>query len=123
MVKVEVKRILKMKKKKYENLIVWGPICFLLVFASTTFYIVANTKKDSRSQDEEKNALNNNISVQPLSLFYVRKIIDGDTIKVVGNDNIELDIRLAEIDAPEINQPYGKKSKAELDKYISCKKQ
>ena len=109
-------------KKKYDNLIVWGSICFLLIFAIATFFIAANAKKDSNSREEESDTLNTNISVRPSALFHVTKVIDGDTVKVIGSDNIELDIRLAEIDAPEIDQPYGKESKAELEKLISSKK-
>ncbi|MBL7186680.1 MAG: thermonuclease family protein [Phycisphaerae bacterium] len=108
-------------KKKYENLIVWGSICFLVIFAVAVSFIVVNAKKDSKSREEESDTLNTNISAGPSALFHVTKVIDGDTIKVIGSDNIELDIRLAEIDAPEIDQPYGKESKAELEKHISGK--
>ena len=110
------------KKKRFDNLIVWGPICFLLIFSVTTSFVVINAKKDLESRKkEESDALNANISSDFSSLFHVTKIIDGDTIKVIGSDNIELDIRLAEIDAPEIDQPYGKESKSELEKHIAGK--
>ena len=40
-------------------------------------------------------------------------ITDGDTIKVLNNSQ-QTKIRLAEIDTPEKNQPYGKKAKKAL---------
>ena len=37
-----------------------------------------------------------------------------DTITVLTTDNHQIKIRLAEIDAPELSQPYGKKAKQRL---------
>ena len=48
-------------------------------------------------------------------------VVDGDTIK--GNvDNKEITIRLVEIDAPEMDQPFGVESKRFLKKLIESKK-
>ena len=45
-------------------------------------------------------------------------ISDGDTITVLDGNNQQTRIRLAEIDAPESSQPYGKRSKQVLSDLI-----
>ena len=48
-------------------------------------------------------------------------VVDGDTIK--GNiDSKRITIRLVEIDAPEMDQPFGVESKRFLEKLIENKK-
>ena len=47
----------------------------------------------------------------------VIRVIDGDTIVVLSN-NHPVKVRLKDIDAPEMGQPYGKKSKKALSKKI-----
>ena len=49
-------------------------------------------------------------SAQPIPARVVG-VHDGDSITVLTSENIQIKIRLAEIDAPELSQPYGKKSK------------
>ena len=44
-------------------------------------------------------------------------IADGDTATIINN-NQQTKIRLAEIDTPEKNQPYGKKAKKALSDFI-----
>lgn len=39
---------------------------------------------------------------------------DGDTIRVLDSDNVQHEVRLAEIDAPEKRQPFGEQSKRAL---------
>jgi endonuclease YncB( thermonuclease family) len=45
-------------------------------------------------------------------------ILDGDTITILDSKKEEHRIRLAEIDAPERGQPFGKKSKETLSNLI-----
>ncbi|MFG0381151.1 thermonuclease family protein [Pseudomonas sp. zbq_18] len=46
-------------------------------------------------------------------------VIDGDTFTCFTDENDLLTIKLAEIDAPELNQPYGEHSKQSLSRLIS----
>jgi endonuclease YncB( thermonuclease family) len=50
----------------------------------------------------------------------VIKVIDGDSINIMYEGK-PLRIRLAEIDAPERGQPFGKKSKEALANYVAGK--
>ena len=43
---------------------------------------------------------------------------DGDTITVLIPDKRQIKIRFAEIDAPELSQPYGKKAKQLLSRMV-----
>ncbi|MBI3532202.1 MAG: thermonuclease family protein [Burkholderiales bacterium] len=45
-------------------------------------------------------------------------ITDGDTITVLDDQNVQHKVRLAGIDAPEKNQPYGQRSKQSLSNLI-----
>ena len=46
------------------------------------------------------------------------RILDGDTIEILDANKVTHKVRLAEIDAPEKNQPYGKDAKAALSKMV-----
>lgn len=46
-------------------------------------------------------------------------VSDGDTFTCFTDDNEQIKVRLAEIDAPEMNQPYGDRSKQSLYNLIS----
>jgi len=49
----------------------------------------------------------------------VVRVADGDTVSVLDNNNAQHKIRLLGIDAPERNQPYGKKSRDALSAIVS----
>lgn len=49
-------------------------------------------------------------SAQPITARVVG-VHDGDSITVLTSENNQIKIRLAEIDAPELSQPFGKKAK------------
>lgn len=51
----------------------------------------------------------------------VVKVADGDTITVLTQDKKQHRIRLNQIDAPESNQPWGKRSKESLIKMVANK--
>ncbi len=51
----------------------------------------------------------------------VVRVIDGDTVSVLTPDKQEIRVRLAEIDAPEKNQPFGMNSKRMLSDLIFAK--
>lgn len=46
----------------------------------------------------------------------IDRIVDGDTVRATADNGEKLNIRLASIDAPEKAQPWGKESKANLEK-------
>lgn len=48
----------------------------------------------------------------------VAGVVDGDTVRVIGEDGGEIKIRLYGIDAPEIRQKYGAESYQALEKMI-----
>jgi endonuclease YncB( thermonuclease family) len=50
---------------------------------------------------------------EPVLVGKTKRVIDGDTIKVVL-DSGEISVRLASIDAPEHNQPFGRQATSEL---------
>ncbi len=43
---------------------------------------------------------------------------DGDTITVLTNSNTQYKVRLANIDAPELKQPFGQKAKQVLSDFV-----
>ena len=49
-------------------------------------------------------------------------VIDGDTVHLLNDNEEKLKIRLQHIDAPELDQSYGKKSKFVLQQLILNKK-
>jgi micrococcal nuclease len=58
------------------------------------------------------------LAVSPDLLGRVVAVHDGDTIIVLDNARHQTKVRLAEIDAPELRQPYGDKSKRMLSALV-----
>ena len=52
----------------------------------------------------------------------VTKVIDGDTLYLLNHNHEKLKVRLHHIDAPELDQSYGKESKFVLEQLILNKK-
>ncbi|OOF45676.1 thermonuclease family protein [Rodentibacter trehalosifermentans] len=55
---------------------------------------------------------------RPLKTCLVVAISDGDTITCLMRGNKPVKVRLADIDAPERHQPFGKKAKQRLSAFI-----
>lgn len=53
-------------------------------------------------------------SVPASGKFSVVRVQDGDSFTLVGADQVEINIRLRGIDAPELGQPYGFEAKQAL---------
>lgn len=49
----------------------------------------------------------------------VERVVDGDTLDVAGPDGAPVCVRLYAIDAPELDQPDGKKAAGELQTWIT----
>jgi micrococcal nuclease len=49
-------------------------------------------------------------------------VVDGDTVHLLNNNQEKLKVRLHHIDAPELDQSYGKESKFVLEQLILDKK-
>ena len=49
----------------------------------------------------------------------VIKVSDGDTITLLTDDKVSHKVRLNDIDAPEKKQPFGSKSRDNLESYIA----
>ncbi|EFA5399590.1 thermonuclease family protein [Escherichia coli] len=60
------------------------------------------------------------LAAQPSFEAKVVKIIDGDTITALDNQNTSIKIRLYGIDAPESKQAFGQKSKQALSSAIAA---
>lgn len=47
------------------------------------------------------------------------RVLDGDTVEILGEGNQLTRVRLAGIDAPEKNQPFGQRSRQELSSMVA----
>ena len=101
----------------------------LILVVFLFFWLIVGKKKNhknSRKQYKQRKPFSSNrkklkpkinpTSFKPFS-GYVSRVIDGDTIIVRGRR-----IRIANVNAPELDQPYGQKSKREMVKIVKKKK-
>lgn len=51
--------------------------------------------------------------------FTNARVIDGDSLRVTNIQGAEFDLRLASLDAPELNQAYGPEAKQHLESLLS----
>ena len=99
----------------------------LILLAFLFFWLVGGKKKpykNRRKQYKQRKPYNSNhkklkpkinpTSFEPFSGY--ANVIDGDTIKIRG-----MKIRIANINAPEIDEPYGQMSKWEMVKIVKGK--
>tara|TARA_B100001250_G_C19729784_1_gene757896 strand:+ start:717 stop:1232 length:516 start_codon:yes stop_codon:yes gene_type:complete len=61
------------------------------------------------------------VKLPDITYAKVIKVVDGDTVHLMHKKFGLLKVRLAEIDTPEKNQPYGLEAKKALNKIISNK--
>lgn len=82
--------------------------CLLVLFVGLAVIVLSFAVMRSRTHDAGAARIH---AAQSGGLasdgFRVLRILDGDTVVVVGRDSIELTLRLAGVDAPETNQPFG----------------
>jgi micrococcal nuclease len=109
----------KENKKSNGSWVFWltGIFVILAIIVFTFALIRIQDKKSDISFEVTNRNLNEN-PIPELRKFRVVRIIDGDGLIIIGSDEIEINIRLAGIDAPEINQPFGIESKESLEALI-----
>jgi endonuclease YncB( thermonuclease family) len=110
---------IKENKKSNGSWVFWltGIFVIMAIFVFTVAIMRIQEKKSDASFEVTNRNLNEN-PIPELGKFRVVRIIDGDGLIIIGSDEIELNIRLAGIDAPEINQPFGIESKESLETLI-----
>jgi len=62
-------------------------------------------------------------AIEATSALYgtVTRVHDGDTLSVLTTDGRKLTIRLSDIDAPELAQPFGPEARAQLARFVLSK--
>jgi len=95
-------------------LIILFSIISVLVFS---YAISQKIRKRSPSKESELPPR----TLKSKVLYNVTRIIDGDTLAIIGTDQIEFIIRLYGIDSPEKNQAYGIQAKTRLEEMIGSK--
>ena len=109
----------KENKKSNGSWVFWltGIFVILAIIVFTFAIARIQEKKSDASLVFKSDSLAENPMPRP-GEFRVVRVIDGDGLIIIGMDEIELSIRLAGIDAPEINQPFGIESKESLEALI-----
>lgn len=79
-------------------------ISFVCLAVIVLGYVVIRSRSPVGAASTDSAAIEGN---SPARSFRVVRVVDGDTIVVIGLDQIELTVRLADIDAPENRQPFG----------------
>jgi micrococcal nuclease len=95
-----------MRLRKTISYVVFGLL--YIIFTVTSSHAASNNKRDA-SIDASKSGKKTDV--------YVIKVIDGDSF-IVRYDDHKANVRLAGIDAPEMNQSFGRESKKFLSDLI-----
>lgn len=73
----------------------------------------------SRTHESSVVAIPSQVPAHSDQGFRVVRVLDGDTIVIVGQDDIELTLRLAGIDAPEKDQAFGNEAAQFLENLLT----
>ncbi len=92
-------------------------LCLTIAFACLTVAVLGFAILRSRSGHHPAIAAERQ-AVQATGHFRAVRVIDGDTMRIVGSDNVELTLRLAGVDAPERDQPYGNTATGALEAIV-----
>lgn len=103
---------------KHDSWVIWLTSGFVLL----TVVVFAFALVRHRGRRDESIAALDIPEYQPAPTrsgeFRVVRVVDGDTITLVGSDGLELAVRLRGIDAPELGQPHGYEAKVALQHLI-----
>jgi len=101
-----------------DRVVTWLIVGFVCIAAAIMGFAIARSRSEPapprKIDDSNKDA-----SYQTGHDFRVVRILDGDTLIIIGQDNIELTLRLAGIDAPEKDQLFGLEASRFLDSLLS----
>ena len=101
------------KKRNRDTWVFWLTSLFVMVAISVFAFAIIRNQKRSADVPVGISPAPESRSTK-LGEFRVVRVADGDSLTLVGSDEIELSIRLRGIDAPELGQPYGLESKEAL---------
>ncbi len=105
------------KKHNHDKWVFWFTGIFVLIaFAVFTFAIIRNKK---HVEGTKFNPSSTELATTGQQEFKLVRVIDGDSLVLIGSDGIDLSIRLQGIDAPELGQQYGFESKEALKKILN----
>ena len=107
-------RALKGKSKFAFIVIVAIASLVFTIFPSLKNYVLGDDVKAKSSEESPSSILKRGAEMS----VYVIGISDGDTFHALTQDKNRLKCRIYGIDAPELKQPFGKKSKDALARHI-----